>query len=332
MLDLEFSTGDLALTRFAFSPLWECVAGLRVLKEPAAHALHLRWIKAAEHRLAALHADGRVALLDALVSVPTRPLPSFLAPTPATPAPDLDAELDALRAVPAEEVRAELDKIDGARPAPVRELYRRPARGLARLADEVRAFWDGTLAADWPRVRALLEADVLYRARALADGGPDRLFGGLDPAIRWADGTLSIRLLHHSAAYRLDGRGVVLVPSVFVWPRVFVKHGERWPVTVRYAPRGLGTLWSDDATRTPGALAGVVGPTRALLLATLAAPASTTELARRTGLSPGAISQQLAALRPAGLVTAQRSGRYVLYARTAVADALLAAAGHPGHA
>lgn len=325
MLELAFSTGDLALTRFAYSPLWECVAGLRVLKEPGAHALHVRWIRETAPRLAAMR--GEMALLDALVPVPTRTLPSFLAPTPATPAPDLDAELAGLRAVPAEEVRTELDHLEGPRTAPVRDLYREPARGLDRLAAEVRGFWNAALAAGWPRVRALLEADVAHRARMLADGGPDRLFGSLDPAIRWADGTLSIRLRHHAAAYPLDGRGVVLVPSVFVWPRVFVKSGVRWPVTVRYAPRGLGLLWSSDGASGGEALAGVLGPTRARLLTALDAPASTGELADRTGLSAGAVSQQLTALRAAGLVTAQRNGRYVLYARTAVADALLAAAG-----
>ena len=40
----------------------------------------------------------------------------------------------------------------------------------------------------------------------------------------------------------------------------------------------------------------------------------------------GAVSQQLTALRAAGLVTARRSGRYVLYTRTAVAEAFLTAA------
>jgi len=325
MLDLEFSTADLALSRFAYSPLWECVAALRVLKDPAEHAPHVRWIRAAAPRLAAVRAD--LALVDALVPVPTRTLPSFLAPTPATPAPRLDDELAALRAVPAEEVRGQLDEIGGPRPAPLRELYANPAGGLDRLATETRRFFDAVLAGDWPRVRALLEADVAYRARALADGGPERLFAGLDPAIRWADGTLSIRLRFHTAAYRLDGRGVVLVPSAFVWPRVFVKSGVRWPVTIRYAPRGLGLLWSPGGAPARAALAGVLGPTRALLLTTLDAPASTTELAERTGLSPGAVSQQLGALRAAGLVTAQRDGRFVLYARTAVAGALLAAAG-----
>jgi DNA-binding transcriptional ArsR family regulator len=57
----------------------------------------------------------------------------------------------------------------------------------------------------------------------------------------------------------------------------------------------------------------------------LEAPAPTTELAHRTGISTAAVSQHLTALRDAGIVSAHRAGRSVLYARTAVAESLLAA-------
>ncbi|WP_460494936.1 helix-turn-helix domain-containing protein [Dactylosporangium cerinum] len=61
------------------------------------------------------------------------------------------------------------------------------------------------------------------------------------------------------------------------------------------------------------------------MLVELSAPASTTALAARTGLTAGGVSQHLAALRAAGLVTAHRDGRTVLNIRTDVADALLGA-------
>ena len=47
------------------------------------------------------------------------------------------------------------------------------------------------------------------------------------------------------------------------------------------------------------------------------------DLARLLGLSPGGASQHLTALRAAGLVTARREGRSVLYARTALGDGLV---------
>lgn len=63
------------------------------------------------------------------------------------------------------------------------------------------------------------------------------------------------------------------------------------------------------------------------MLTELETPASTTVLARRTGLSVAGVSQCLTALRDAGLVSAHRVGRSVLYARTAAAaETLLEAA------
>ncbi|WSG48131.1 helix-turn-helix domain-containing protein [Dactylosporangium sp. NBC_01737] len=62
------------------------------------------------------------------------------------------------------------------------------------------------------------------------------------------------------------------------------------------------------------------------MLAELGTPASTTDLAQRTGLSAPGVSQHLTTLRDAGLVSAHRAGRRVLYARTSAAEAVLDAA------
>jgi DNA-binding transcriptional ArsR family regulator len=83
-------------------------------------------------------------------------------------------------------------------------------------------------------------------------------------------------------------------------------------------------LWEEGPRTSPEGLAGVLGRTRAALLADLEAPRSTTELARRHGISPGNTSQHLGALRDAGLVTGRRDGRSVLYVRTGLGDGLVA--------
>jgi DNA-binding transcriptional ArsR family regulator len=82
-------------------------------------------------------------------------------------------------------------------------------------------------------------------------------------------------------------------------------------------------LWVDRKVTPSAALVGVFGATRARLLAELENPASTTDLAGRTGLTPGGVNQHLTALKAAGLVSSHRVGRFVLYARTAVAEHLL---------
>ena len=118
----------------------------------------------------------------------------------------------------------------------------------------------------------------------------------------------------------LDGRGLLLIPSVLawgVWPRV----DPPWDPALTYQPPGVGDLWLRD-TWTRRALEELVGRRRAALLRSLERPASTQALARRTGWSAGGINTHLAVLRRTGLVVRRREGREVVYSRTAAGDAL----------
>lgn len=325
MLKLAFTAQDLTHIRFAFSPLWEVVASVRVLKAPADHPLHLPWVTQSRKRLTESRLDW--GMLSDLVPVPTRAIAGFVSPPPSTPLPDLDLELMSLQATPPDLVRAGLDDLPDGCPAGLDSLHADPISGLARLAEIIRQYWDLTLAPYWPRMLTLLEGDVLYRARQLTQGGTSRLFADLDPRVSWDSATLHVVNEHVSRSVQLGGRGLLLVPSVFVWPRVFAKLDDPWQPVLRYPPRGVARLWERDGADISQALAAVLGRSRTLLLTQLDAPASTTDLARRTGLSTGAVSQQLTALRTAGLVSAHRTGRFVHYARTSVAESLVKAAG-----
>jgi DNA-binding transcriptional ArsR family regulator len=322
MLRLTFTPRDLATIRFAFSPLWEVVASVRVVKDPASHPMHAVWSAQARSRLAQAGPDW--PMLSALVPVPTRVMSGILSPPPAIPSPDLELELAAMLGLAPDAVRAMLDELPGPRPSVLDPLYDDPPAGLHRLADAVRRYWDLLLAPHWPRILRLLEDDVLYRARRLTEGGTSRLFADLDPRVRWQDDTLLVVNNHFTRTFDLAGRGLLLVPSVFVWPRVFARLDPGWQPTLRYPTRGVARVWDRDRIDPPEALAAVLGQTRTLLLTALDMPASTTDLARETGLSPGGVSQHLTAMRAAGLVDAHRRGRYVLYARTSVAESLLA--------
>ncbi|WKX70613.1 helix-turn-helix transcriptional regulator [Streptomyces sp. XD-27] len=321
-LEIEFSAEDVARTRFAVSPLWEVVASVRVLKGADPQGMHRRWAEQVRPLLAAAKLD--LTPLSRLIPVPTTGIPGFLVPPPTTPQPSLEVELAALRATPPDLLRT---KTPEAR-AGVDALREDPERGLARLAELIAAYWEVALAPYWPRLLTLYEGDILHRARRIAEGGARHLFHDLDPQVTWDSGTLQLTDRRcNRGVRRLTGQGLLLCPSAFVWPRIFSTLGspDAQP-TLRYPPRGVGTLWEQRPQPCSSALARVLGRTRAILLAELAAPATTTDLARRLALSPGGVSQHLTALRAAGLVNAHRTGRVVLYARTGVGEALVAAA------
>lgn len=63
-----------------------------------------------------------------------------------------------------------------------------PAGAVRELADLLEAAWRALVEPEWPRLRALLEADVAYHSRRLADGGFERLIGELSPQLRWGGG------------------------------------------------------------------------------------------------------------------------------------------------
>ena len=310
MLELSFTAADVAYTRFAFSPVWECVASVLVLKGVLGRGIHDRWTAQARDRLRGV--DWR-PLAD-LVRPEARVIPGFVCPPPASPLPDLDAELAVLRATPTEQIAREIAAI----PA-----ITTPPPDAAALAEVIAEYWDRAIAPFWPRIRALLEADVQYRARRLTTGGAAALFADLNPAVRWRDERLRIDHPLVSARRGLRGKGLLLVPSAFAWPRVFSITVPGWQPTMRYPPRGVAELWDTRSVTPSAALVGVLGTTRARLLTELDDPASTTDLARRIGLTPGGVNQHLTAMKAAGLVSAHRVGRQDLYARTAVAEHLL---------
>ena len=167
-----------------------------------------------------------------------------------------------------------------------------------------------TAALPRPRLRDVLDADITYRARRMANAGIAATIGELSPHLSLSpDGVL--RFDPPGKPYELDlsGREFVLVPSVFAWPGT----GMGWdPPSVIYPARAIFGLWEQGA-RSAGDLARLIGKTRAELLTALADPASTTGLAVRTGVPVSSVSEHLTVLRAAGLVATTRTGRFLTH-------------------
>lgn len=303
----------------------------------SANTLHKQWLARTGARLTEIDMD----LLTAVVR-PAGYLPDFLLPTPPHRTTGFESALLDIAAADPGLVAAELAHLAGHRVAqqgPGREhrleilgeLVESPREGLARIVAELDRYWRVAVAPDWPRMRALLEADLTYRLQELASGGVRQLFRTLHPSVGFEGDTLSV-VKYYDGDAELRRRGILLIPCVFAWPDVIVRTADPQPA-LTYAPRGIGRLWESRPAAQGHPLAEVVGRTRASILAQLDLPMSTTQLACQLDLAAPTLSVHLKALDHTGIVSARRDGRTVLYQRTRLGDLLLnggGAGGAPG--
>ncbi|MFI7424118.1 DUF5937 family protein [Nonomuraea sp. NPDC049684] len=321
---LAFSVNDLAETRFAVSAMWEVVTSCRALAGATVPDPHRGWAGQVRPRLAAAGLD-RGWLADMVA--PVGHFPDFLNPTTASH--ELPDELAAIEATDPEQVRRDLDLLsaerDGRLPPRLRNLHRKPRAYLPKVVAEIETYWELAIAPYWARIRSVLDADVFHRGRQVAEHGTARTLDQLHHTVRWESGGLQLAQRHCAITRIETGAGLLLVPSVFAWPRVLTRSVASEPPQLAYPARGIGALWESRRHAPMDALAAVIGRSRALILAELDSPASTTELAERSGMSAAGVSQHLTALRAAGLTSTHRAGRTVFYARTGLADALLTA-------
>lgn len=329
MIRFRLGLADLAATTFACSALQEAALSLRMWREPGRYAEQTRWFRRLRPDFETLECRDLLLSLVASNSF----IPDFLTPRPSTPWPDFGDELAALRATPPQSVRPDLERTflphDGTVPALLADRLADPAALLDAIAAALDAYWQRCLApAWWPRARSVLQADLVHRARTLAEGGADALFADLSHRLRWHGGVLSIHWDRPLTLARdevdVDGKGLVLVPTCFArGASTYIDPGTAPVIT--YPARGRATMAENLEPPPAGpALARLLGGPRARLLMLLDEPASTTELARRLAVTPGAISQHLRVLREARLVNSARHGRMVLYARSELGDALCA--------
>ncbi|MFI6532849.1 DUF5937 family protein [Nonomuraea sp. NPDC050547] len=314
---LEFGADDLLRCRFAISPLCETHEAVRMLRRGSRHGYHQPWLR----RMRA-STEG-LDLSDLWLFMPDGGyIPDFLGPPPATPDTSFEQELARLRATDPELAREEMVRSLGgrARSSRARRMLDDPEWAVRRLADLTERVWTELVAPDWPRLSALLDADIAYRSRKLAEGGLERALADLHNSVRWSEGSLTLRD-SRGPDRDLRGRGVLLMPSVFVWPDVVSGFAPPWQPALIYPARGMAGLWEPMAARRE--LAGLLGANRAAILSGLDEPASTTGLAHRHGLAPSTVSAHLSVLRGAGLLDSRRDSLQVLYERTPLGEALV---------
>jgi predicted transcriptional regulator len=248
-------------------------------------------------------------------------------------APTLEQGIQALLAVPREHLLVEMEFIDRMRkfPAAVWAVAETGGQARLQLAAAAVAAHQALVEPYWTAIHACLHAEHVARLRTLAAGGPDRLLASLQSQwVRWRPPVLEV-LLPSDNDVPLNGRGIALMPSVFVGqvPGLHTNPNDPtatpWlvlpPASERMEQRHL---WNNARPRG-AALAALVGRNRAAVLRSIAEGCTTTELAERVGISLAAASQHASVLREAGLITTHRQGSAVLHVLTPLGAELLRA-------
>ena len=331
MIEFQLTASVLGNTRFAFSPLAEVGASLRLLAQPRPAHPHSPWLR----QVRPLLDDVDMELLLAFVPQ-SRWAPDFLYPRATGPETSLQAQLEALAAVATEALEEDLAKVWEGRPLPRRvvSLLAAGSRAPGLIAEAIDTYWQVAISPWWPRMCGVLEDDVSHRAAMSLRDGLFGLLSDLHPEVTLAEDRRAVRIdkpRFTDASYR--GAALTLVPSVFVWPRLVVSHSEPDAFELTYAARGVGRVWEGMETSRPEGdrLAALLGRSRATILTLVHIPMSTTQIARSVGQSAGSVNQHLSVLRESGMVTSWRSGRSVLYRQTALGGSLVAVnrAGEP---
>ncbi|WP_369201053.1 winged helix-turn-helix domain-containing protein [Streptomyces sp. PU-14G] len=323
MLRIHFTNDDLARTRIAGGPdpLWEILLSLHILQRDDRPDVFRQWRAKVRGQV-----GSDTALLYELAP-PRGYSVDFL--TPAGTA-DLEAGIRTVLGTPRVRLRAELATLTaGKRPTPwQRAVGEGRDDALRHLGRTLRDYHAVAVAPFWPEIRRRVEADRAMRAHKLLDHGLGHLLGTLHPTARWDGAVLTLSYGQCDRDLRLEGRGLVLVPSFFCSGKpICLRDPGLAPVLVHPVRHERG--WAAVARRTPvqapsaRPLASLMGRTRAAALEAIAAGCTTTELARRLDISLAAASEHATTLRAAGLIATLRRHRAAHHSLTAVGAQLL---------
>jgi len=196
------------------------------------------------------------------------------------------------------------------------------------LATGIDHSYRNLLAELWPRLRLHLDVEHNRYARALTAGGVHRMLAELTPYARWNPPVLEIIDASMQGSTCLDGRGLLVVPTMFCWHPEYTWSTDGGP-SLLFVPAGRdpATVMRLLAPARPTgyALGALLGRTRAAVLELIATtPGITTgTIASRLGCAQASVSEHATVLREAGLVASDRHRNTVRHRITPLGEALL---------
>lgn len=329
-----------ARVRIAYQPVLEALFSLSVLAEPQLYPLRHAWVRRMRSLRPALRREIAACsfALGKTSAAGQSWLPNPLATFPTEISGSFGETLEALTGVPEETVLRclePLERLDAeGRSREAREALADarvdPLAFWRRLCDLLADYWDAAFAAEWERIEPVLAESVAEATRVLADGGIPTLAASLGPRVHAGRERGGFRLEVWLCRPReVNGEtpelpdvdvevddAFALVPSTFTWPRVWFNIEPPGPVGITYeAP----SIVRDVRLPAPPhelvlLLRACADEVRLHTLRWIAqGPRSTQELASLVGITEAGMSKHLRVLTEAGILEADRQGRYVLY-------------------
>jgi DNA-binding transcriptional ArsR family regulator len=250
--------------------------------------------------------------------------------------PSFADELGALRARPAEELAADLVRPLRGRPlssglvdtdavrhwarsrgravaAVVDALLTDPEEPVRRFLDVLEACWDTWFRAEWEASRDALAARGRQDRDLAIRDGVSVMLRALDSSIDVRDADSVVVQKVQSKRVDVSARSLLLAPSNYVAPHLFLGELSGEPLTIIYPLTGRGPA-VPTAAEIRARLEALSSPDRLQVCRAVASEARTAgEIAALWNLHPTQVTRHLRALTRAGLVTPERQGRFVAY-------------------
>lgn len=321
MLRIRFTPEDLVRVRVSevVDPMWEVVCSVQVLQLGATRdtLTYAPWLQRSRGRLKdpTTRAAARVM---ATVAPQSTYFPDFL--TPDRLSEGLEADLDRVLSTPNDRLTRETSLLP-AQPPWVEAVGSGDPRSLTNFGNAVRHYHNAMIGPDRAQIEGVLATHRAELWRRLMHGGTESMLDSLGSTIRW-------RAPYLEANYPTDrtidlaGRGLLLIPSYFC---------QRLPITLVDAGLAPVLVYPVDhpeitAAETDGyGLADLLGVTRAAVLEALAEEASTTEVARKVGISVATASHHTTVLRGAGLITSTRLSNRMVHSLSTLGSVFVTA-------
>jgi DNA-binding transcriptional ArsR family regulator len=325
---IVLSGEDVLKTRFATAALLETSVALRTLQRAPGFSPYSEWLNTVLP-----HAEHPAIRLLLPLTRPNGMTPEWMGIPPRnTVQPGtIERELDVVRHLSVAALRDGLDEALIDPDTELRAILDRPAPG-ERIAEAIGDAFRLLVQPWWADIQRIVQGDIAYWTRRVAEVGLGGVLGSLSDAIRWNGQEITWGPIHNEVDVDRRGTGLVLMPVVFNSPNVGAAVRDPWETTLIFPTRSLGSLFNQRGRpEVDDHLADLLGRNRAEVLRLTARPLSTTAMAQTLKLSPATVSEHLAVLRGARLVTSYRQGKTVLYQATALGHSVVADASPPAN-